>query len=362
MEPKLILPTLVALGAAFFYLSDNQKFAMPNLGLGLGMVRDLNGNVIGAVNASTPVLRAEGEPVALGSLVDGIDTGTIAGAPAEIKLISMVAGCDVTRPAPGQRVAAVMAEPGELQTRIYSYDDDEFARSAAYDLQRVYGPGSDGLANLKRMNIGPMTDLSLTAVNVIVPPGPEPVYLVLKDQFGSILWNILPMPGAKVEQVTLLTTGNGGVVNMPAGAFLQVPDIGSGACGAFARVIEDPGVTEAEGFVPSDETRAQWVAYSSWFSDTFGIPASGGLTGRNRSYAVLAGIAPPEGTAKAAWAGVTGKVVHVMPADVLYAAEEKQHEDWFTAKSTAEITRAFGAPDGSDLLALVRPARHERTN
>jgi hypothetical protein len=362
MEPKLILPTLVALGAAFFYLSDNQKFEMPNLGLGLGMVTDMDGNPIGAVNASTPVLRADGEPVALGDLVDGIATREISGAPAEIKLISMMTGCDITRPAPGQRVAAVMAEPAELQTSIYSYDDNEFARSAAYDLQRVYGPGSEGLASLKRMDIGPMVDLSLTAVNVIVPPGPEPVYLVVKDQFGRILWNILPMPGAKVAQVTLLTTGSGGVVNLPEGAFLQVPDIGSGACGAFARVIEDPSVTESQGFVPSDETRAQWIAYSNWFADTFGILASGGLTGRNTSYAVLAGTVPPAGSAKATWAGVTGKVVHLMPADNLYAVEEKQHEEWFTAKAAAEITRAFGAPDGSDLLALVKPTTHERTN
>jgi hypothetical protein len=176
------------------------------------------------------------------------------------------------------------------------------------------------------------------------------------------LWNILPMPGAKVAQVTLLTTGNGGVVNLPEGAFLQVPDLASGGCGGFARVIEDPGVTVARGFVPSDETRAQWDAYSAWYADTFGIPASGGLTGRNKTYAVLAGTAPPEGTAKAAWAGIAGQVVHVLPAEVLYAAGEKQHEDWFTAKAAAEITRAFGAPDGSDVVALIKPMTHERKN
>jgi hypothetical protein len=360
MEPKLILPTLVVLGAAFFYLSGNQSFNMPNLGL--GGVSDMNGNVIGAVSASTPVLRADGDPVALGSLVDNIDTKTISGAPAEIRVIDMVAGCAVTKPAPGQRVVSVTANPDDLRTSIYSYDDDEFARAAAYDLQRVYGQGRSELAGLKHLNIGPMNDLSLSAANVIVPPGPDPVYLVLEDQFGGNLWNILLMPGAKVAQVTLLTTGNGGVVNLPAGAILQVPDLGSEACGAFARVIEDPAVTEARGFVPSDETRAQWVAYNTWYTDTFGIPSSGGSTGRGRTYAVLAGAAPPEGAAKAAWAGVAGHVAHVLPAEVVYAAEEKQHEDWFTAKATAEITRAFGAPEGSDVLALVKPTKFERKN
>lgn len=363
MEPKLILPTLVVLGGAFFYLSDNQSFKMPDLGLG-GMVTDLNGNVIGAVNGATPVMHSGSEllVIALGDLVEGIDTATISGAPAEIKLISMVADCAITKPMPGQRIADVIAEPGALPTQIYSYDDDEFARSAAYALQRLYGPGKADLAGLKQLHVGPMSDMSLTSVNVIVPPGPEPVYLVINDKSGGILWNILPMPGATVEHVTHLTTGNGGVVNLPEGATLQVPDIANGDCGAFARVVEDPSVTEARGFVPSDETRAQWAAYVAWYVETFGIAPGNGLTGRDEAYAVLAGAAPPEGAAKAVWAGVTGRIVHLMPAEVIYAAEEQRHEDWFTAKATAEITRAFGAPDGSDVLALIKPTTYQRNN
>ncbi|MES2142837.1 MAG: hypothetical protein V4516_00395 [Pseudomonadota bacterium] len=362
MEPKLIVPTLLGLGAAFFFLSGNQSFEMPNLGLGLGMVTDMNGNVVGAVNAKTPVLQAGGEPVAMGDLVDGIVSGAITAAPAELRLIKMTEGCSITRPAAGQRVAAVMAKPADLRSQIYSYDEDEFARAAAYDLQRVLGQGNADLARLKRLNVGPMTDLSLSVVNVIVPPGPDPVYLVLKDQFGGILWNILPMPGAKVEQVALLSVRSGGVVNLPEGAYLQVPDLRGGDCGAFARVIEDPAVTEAAGFVLSDETRAQWAAYSAWFTDTFGIPADTGLNGRDGAYAILAGAAPPPGSPKAVWAGVEGRIAHVIPTDILYASGEKQHEDWFTAKAEAEIARAFGVAEGSDLLALVKPAIHERTN
>jgi hypothetical protein len=360
MEPKLILPTLVVIGAAFFYLSGNQSFNMPNLGL--GGVSDMNGNVIGAVSASTPVLRADGDPVALGDMVDGIDGAAITAAPAEIRLISMVQGCAITKPAPGQRVAAVMAEPGELKTQIYSYDDEEFARVAAYDLGVAFAQGHDDLAKLKRLDVGPTTDFALSVVNVVVPPGPEPVFLVLKDQFGGVLWNILPMPGAKVEQVTLLSVRNSGVVNLPEEAHLQVPDLRNEECGAFARVIEDPTVTEAQGFVPTDETRAQWVAYSGWFEGAFGIPANTGLNGRTRAYAVLAGAAPPAGAPKATWSGLSGQIAYVMPSDVLYATGQKQHEEWFTAKAEAEIARAFGAPEGSDILALIKPGTHERTN
>lgn len=362
MEPKLILPALGALGAAFFFLAGDGKFALPDMGGLLGVSNMGGGDWNASAAAKSPVFPDEGGPVPMGQLVDGLDASTISGPPGEIQLVALTADCAVTPPVSGQRVAPIMAEPSEVLTQIYSYDDDEIARSAAYEIDRVLTRGGKVLSGLKKLDVDPMYELALDLVTVIVPPGPEPVYLVLKDQSAGIVWNILPMPGATVAHVTLLATGSSGVVNLPEGAILEVPDLGSGACGAFHRVIEAPAVTENAGFVPSDETRAAWAAYSGWFGDTFGVAADAGLTGRSRATAVLAGLAPPEGAPKAVWQGVAGKVVRLMPADITYAADAKQHKEWFIAKATAEITSAFGAPEGSDVLALLKPVLHERSN
>ncbi len=363
MEPKLILPTLVALGVGFFYLSGNQKFELPNVGPLLGATNMADGSAwYASASGESAVLQPSGDPIALGQLAEGINATSISAPPLEIRLLTAMPDCGVTPPDAGQRVAPVLAQPSVLPTQIYSYDDNEFARSAAYEMNRVMNRGGKILADLKKLNLDPMSNSAMDLVTVVVPPGPEPVYLVIKDQFGGIVWNILPMPGATVAQVTLLSGGYSGVVNLPEGARLEIPDIASGACGAFHRVIEKVSVTEARGFVPSDETRAAAVAYEAWFLQTFGIAADVGLTGRDRATAVLAGAAPLDGTPKAAWKAVEGQIVFLMPNDVIYAAEEKQHKEWFLTKANAEITKAFGVPEGSDVLALIKPVTHERTN
>jgi hypothetical protein len=363
MEPKLILPTLLALGVAFFYLSGDKKIELPGVGPLLSATNMADGTPWFASAApDSPVLQAVGDPVPLGQLVDGVDAASISGPPAELQLITMAEDCVVTKPAAGQRVVPIMAQPSEVLTQIYSYDDDEFARVAAYEMDRVMSRGGEILADLNKLILNPRSNSSLDLITVIIPPGPEPVYLVLKDQNAGNVWNILTMPGATLDHVVLLAGGYSGVVNLPATTTLEVPNIGSGACGGFHRVIEEPAITKARGFVPSEETEAAWLAYNGWFTEMFGIPANTGLNSQDRATAVLAGAAPPEGAAKAVWQGVAGKVVHLMPNDVIYAAEEKKHEEWFRVRATAEITRAFGAPDGSDVLALIKPVIHERIN
>jgi hypothetical protein len=358
MDLKAIVVALVGLGIAFFYLAGDNKFTLPDMGIASSM----GGGGASSLSDEGGVLAESGPRLAMAQLVDGIDAASISAAPSEIRLVGAVENCAVTRPAAGQRIVPIMVEPIDLATQIYSYDDDEIARSAAYEIDRVLTRGGKVLSGLKDMDFDTRDGMALDLVNVIIPPGPEPVYLILKDQWGGILWNILPMPGATVAQVTQLGGGNSGVVNLPEGAVLEVADLASGACGAFYRVIEKPSVTEDAGFVPSDETRAAWDAYNEWFGDTFGIAADTGQNGRERAIGVLAGKAPPEGTAKAVWQGVGGKVVLMTPNDVIYAVDPKQHKEWFVAKAKAEITKAFGVPEGSDIVALLKPIVHERTN
>lgn len=78
-----------------------------------------------------------------------------------------------------------MASPSDVLSDVYSYDDDEISRAAAYELQHVPGQGHDSLDQLKRLDVGPMRVDALSVVNVVVPPGPEPVYLVLKTSSAA---------------------------------------------------------------------------------------------------------------------------------------------------------------------------------
>jgi hypothetical protein len=308
------------------------------------------------------VLTQNSERAPVDQFVEGFDVGSIDEAPGELRLVAVSAKCAVTKPTAGQRVTSVALEPADVPTQVYSYPSDVIARGVAYEMGRIMGHGIDTLTKVKSIKLNPDNNLAMNLVSVIIPPGPEPVYLVIKDGWSGAIWNILPMPGATLAHVTLLSNGSSGVVNLPDGVGLDVPDLASGPCAAFGRLIEDPKVTEAEGFVPSDDTRERWAKYSDWFAENFGVPADQGQTGRYRAAFVLGGDVPPAGAAKAAWQGPAGKVIHIMPAEILYASSKKDHEAWFAAKASEMITSAFGAPAGSDVIALMKPVVQERIN
>ncbi len=363
MDLKGIVVVLVALGGAFFYLSGNQSTQLGDMSGLLGGVQVSDGaDMVPQGDLPKRVFTATGEMLPISQFVDGFDKAAITGLPAKLALLPKDAGCVVTSPSADQRLSVVQLADSDINTSVYAYDNTEFARSAAYELDRVYSRGSETITTTKKLSLGPMSPYTMELVNVIVPPGDKPAYLVLQSEGAQVLWNILPMPGAKVAHVTLLVQGSGGVVNLPEGAKLEVPDIISGACGEFRRPVENPKLTEERGFVPSDETRAEYIVFYGWYLNTFGKPPTEGVIRREQMAGVLAGDLPPEGAAKAAWRAVEGQTIHVLPRDNIYAVGEKEHEDWFTAKTAALIADAFSVPEGSDILAAITPVMQERTN
>jgi hypothetical protein len=59
-------------------------------------------------------------------------------------------------------------------------------------------------------------------------------------------------------------------------------------------------------------------------------------------------------------AGPGGAVVHLIPADLTYAASPAEHAAWVRARAVLMLTTAFGVPPGTDLGAVLRAQSTER--
>jgi hypothetical protein len=364
MDPKGVVFSLVGLGAAFFYLSGNKTMEVSGLDRLLGggvMTSDGGGGMISMAEYESRLFAAGGTPVSIALAVDGFSAASVIGMPAGIVTRPDEAGCNVTRPTAEHSVVTAFFTAAGMESSIYSYAQENFAHAAVYYLEHFFRDADRNGANRDDLALKPLGQMGMRIVNVVLPPSDKPVYLVLIDRGDRNVYNFLPMQGAKLAHVTLLSNNPGGLVNLPDGVTLSVPDIRSGACGAFDRTIEVPEHTVENGFQPSDETLVQWGPYAVWFKDTFGrAPIEGLITVMDGS-GVYAGAAPAEGAVRATWRGVEGATVTLWPDEVQYAAGPKEHAEWFQKKAAEEIALAFGAAPGADTLALVKPALVERT-
>ncbi|EEW26793.1 hypothetical protein [Rhodobacter ferrooxidans] len=359
MEPKTILLSLVGLGAAFAFLTTGEGFKLPIDGLLPGGMTTI-GTMDNRSARLTEIERQDGAPLELATLAEGFDRDTVMAMPAALQVLTPAADCALTAPAKGERVVPLLANGSEQPTLVYAYAEDMVLTQAAAGLEHHYKYNLDETKLPKKGLINVRSDLALQLVNLVVPPGPEPVYLILQDRNAGVLWNILPMPGAKVARVVLLSGVASGVVNLPEGAVLETVDLHSDACNGVGAPKWALPQTDGIGRDTPQQDLDAYAAYDRWYRGAFGQPADKDLLHRGASNGLLAGSVPPETAAKATWRGVAGATVHLMPADLVFASGAEEHDAWFIQRAENHIRAAFGLDGAADLAAAVVPVVYER--
>lgn len=244
MDLKLIVPGLLLIGGAVYFLQPESKpaevvtAATPEAeASGISPLRPLGGrrgkvydgtnpevlrtrNVTGYHFASPAILR-EGDKMAIVTdMVNGIGPDNARGMPTELQAITAPADCAYQRPWPGDQVAAVHLYGGGAPSNAHLYTDHLVARAALRGLR--HHKDRRGVDVTDNSSIVEMPESSgLRQVDVVVNMPGAPVHLVLQDRAGGVLWNLLPTVDTRLGQVTVLSGGYSGVVNLPKGTALQ---------------------------------------------------------------------------------------------------------------------------------------------
>lgn len=319
----LVAVALVSLGPRAFegYVPDQIIEAleggqmMPSLGGGVSGGGDspadfLSDNTDGMVANGPIAARAGNEPVFIEDVITGYKTRVSSDMPVEITTIRPITGCRLTAPEQGSVVGHVTARNSNLDLALSTYNDGHLAE-AVQVFVNVYRKGGFTLAE----NVdGP----SYKAYDVAVTETRKPVYLVLENSYGNLIWNIHLAPGARIERVVLLGGEHAGVANLDPVVPVEVlPGPALEACGIRPAYGLNAGhlffQSMASGAMSKDEADTKLAAikdavaaYDIWFRDSFGILASESRSGFDQGTISVVGPVPGEADPKAVYAPVKG--------------------------------------------------------
>ena len=390
MDPKAIFVMLGLIGGAVWYLGTqgNPPLAPEKtaaVGLTQGMTaatptgkatrgkKDYDGTNPEVLKQSTlqgdlfhspALVRVGGSHAIVTEAVSGLSPAAATALPAALVPVAAPTDCTWRRPRPGDQVAGVYAMAGGPETPVHAYSDARIARAALKGLQEQKKTrGARVAANDDIPTLPPGTALRLVDVVVNLPGAP--VFLTLQDRAGGILWNLLPAPGTQLAQVTLLSGGASGVANLPPGVPVQGQNLTPDTSCAGGRHPVDPPPEAAtarstfrfSGDAVRTHQAKRYDDFGTWFDAAFGY-ASGtnAVVAAGLSHALL-GEMP---AAPVPHAGPGGGVVHLIPAELTYAASPAEHAAWVRARAVLMLTAAFGVPAGTDLGAVLRAQNTER--
>lgn len=398
MDAKLILPGILLIGGAVFFLRPDPPRPTHEAVVEAPKSREqrtaeaiVRGSIAGAHKAGrkepvydgtnpevlrrkelagfvyrSPAMVRAGDGFALVTQVlSGIDPDSPRGLPAALHPVAVPADCAWRRPGPGDQVATVHTHTGGPYTNAHAYDDALVAQAALRGLREHKARrGTAVTDNGFIVELPPGT--ALRQVDVVVNLPGAPVFLTLQDARGGVLWNLQPMPGTTLSQVTLLSGGHSGVANVPEGVAVQGQTLtGRASCAGGLKPVEPPPPEAAprDGYrVKSDRTLNHALRgfdrYAIWFEGAFGHPPGTGVVVQAGGMAhALLGDLPTEAQP---YRPLQGATLHVIPAPLTYAAATAEHEAWMRDRAVRMLAAAYGTGPEADLGALMRAPLAER--
>lgn len=391
MDPKLILPGLLLIGGAVFYLQPKPPSELPASAsapasrpdtslLRLGMIETqaprydgsnpevLRRKELAGLHYASPAILRQAEGIGIVSdLIDGIGPENAQAMPAALQAIAAPADCAYVKPRPGDQVASVHLYSGGEPSNAHLYSDRTVVRAALNGL--LYHKDRRGVEITDNASIVEMPETTaLRQVDVMVNLPGAPVFLVLQDRAGGVLWNIQPTPGTSVSQVTVLAGGWSGVVNLPPDAGLQGENLAAEtSCSRGMHPVEPPPADSqprAGYSVNRLEARTHGLRgydpYSAWFTTTFGFEPATNAVWAARAHHVLLGAMPTADAPKLAYRSAAGSTLHVVPAPLTYVVPPAEHENRLRNRAVQMLAAVYGVAPDADLGALVRAATAER--
>lgn len=396
MDPKLILPGLLLIGGAVFFLQPDPdagppanaratatsadpaspRAAPPRLTRAERQAQKYDGTnpevlrrkeLAGLHYTSPAMLRRDNAIGIVTDLVEGIAPDNATAMPAALQAIARPADCAYAVPRPGEQRASLHLYSGGAPSNAHLYSDRTVVRAALDGL--LYHKDRRGVEISDNASIVEMPEnTALRQVDVVVNLPGAPVFLVLQDRAGGVLWNLLPLPGTVLSQVTVLSGGWSGVVNLPAGATLQGENLAAAeSCSRGMPPVEPPPADAAPraGYsVNRLENRTHGLRnfdpYRSWFNTAFGFDPGENAVWAARAQHVLLGEPPAADTPKLAYRTAAGSTLHVIPAPLTYVVTPEEHALRLRNRAVQMLAAVYGVQPDADLGALVRAASAER--
>jgi hypothetical protein len=281
---------------------------------GGGAPADFLSDASNGLDATGPIAAREGnQPVFIKDVVTGYKTRISADMPLEITTIRPITGCRLTAPEADAAVGHVTAGSNDMDLALSTYNDTHLA-DAVQVFVNTYRTGAVTQAEA-------VSAPSFRAYDVAVTETRKPVYLVLENTYGDLIWNIHLAPGARIERVVLLGGNHAGVANVdpvvpvevlpgPAMADCGIrPAYGLNAGHLFFQSLANGAMSKTEAEEKLATLSEAIAAYDVWFRDTFGILASASRAGFDQGTISVVGPVPGEADPKATYAPIKGSRV-----------------------------------------------------
>ena len=248
--------------------------------------------------------------------------------PARLSLVATLKTCKFRAPRDGEVVANVHVDRGTMPTPIYAFSRDDLADRTKTWIDVYKREGENA-----RSSADPAGD-KLRAVDVVVTETSGPVYLVLQNEWSSVVWNIQAAPGVKIAHVAVLGSGSVGIANLGESvpAEFMNGDVLKQCKIVPARLPADhwllvQRVKDGSSDDLSDklaESVERHGAYSRWFAANFGMQGENGVIGINEASHVLVGPLPASPDQRVVFKPLEGASVRIA------------REDYVTASSRAD--------------------------
>lgn len=233
--------------------------------------------------------------------------------PARVEMLD-TGPCHLPKPAAGAIVRHVIVERGAGAAPLYQMSDAELVARSSADHEN---------------------DDVLRPLNVVVTEQSTPVHLVLTSE-TSVLWNIMPAPGATIAGVTLVSGDGAGLANLPVG--VPVAAIYGEAlerCGVHPARLPTPDWPAVQTVKKTGaaalkatlaEKTAHGEAYAAFIDKRLGADASAGAIAQRGLGAALIGPMPKGASARAPMRTLKSATVLVSRSDRLIIGARRDYE------------------------------------
>lgn len=393
MDLKMIIPGVLLIGGAIFFLQPEQKEAHEAVvdvpksaerqisdaivrGSTMGGRRDKpydgsNPEVLrrkelaGMIFYSPALARGGNEFGIVTKVLSGITADSPGGMPAALAAVPAPTDCNFTRPSLGDQVAGVHTYDGGPVTNAHAYTEATVTRAALRGLREQ--KSSQGRKITDNGSIIDVPETGLRQIDVVVNMPGTPVFLTLQDRGGGVLWNLQVLPGTSLSHVTLLSGGHSAVANLPEGVAVQGASLSaSDSCSRGAYPVEPPPASagKREGYSITSQTanmqRLRDTGFGGWFATTFGYESAVNMVAVGGAAHVLLGAMPGEDAAPVPYRPLAGSTLQVIPAPLTYVSTPAEHETWLRSRAVQLLAAAYGVAPEADLGTIIRSANQER--
>lgn len=255
--------------------------------------------------------------------------------PAKVIMQRLGGSCRFRPPNQGEHIGNVHVGGGAMHGPIYTWTQQDVMERAKILIANAQRPDDDRRKFRDDRRVLDAKGDSFRVVDVVVTETSKPVYLVLQNEFGKILWNLHLAEGAQLSHVVALGVNEIAIANLDPGVEVDMVTAATlKSCGVrpwrkmadhwrFVRNAKETPEVHEEAVA---RNRAAYRSYDRWFKRTFGIQSEEQLVGVERSTHVLVGPLPQDLDKRVPFRPLGGAQVIMTPVQNIAVSDEAGYQ------------------------------------